>query len=309
MAAVPITVPGVGESITEGILSRWLKPDGVGRQGGRAPLRARDRQGEQRRPRRRPPGVLKIDVAEGETVAIGATSARSTPRRRPGRRRPPRAAGTRRRPPAARSRRRAAPRRPRSRRRRRPTAAPHAALAGRPAARGRGATSIPPQVAGDRPRRPDHQGRRPRPPGPPRRPAAPTAAAAGPPHPPPRPRPRAAPARPRPRRPARGRETRQRMSGIRQRIAQRLVEAQQTAAILTTFNEADMSRVMELRARYKDSFKTKHGVGARLHVVLRQGGDRGPQGLPGGQRPDRRQRHRLPQLSTTSAWPSAPSAA
>jgi 2-oxoglutarate dehydrogenase E2 component (dihydrolipoamide succinyltransferase) len=56
------------------------------------------------------------------------------------------------------------------------------------------------------------------------------------------------------------RETRKRMSGIRQKIAQRLVEAQQTAAILTTFNEADLSRVMELRARYKDSFKTKHGV-------------------------------------------------
>ena len=51
------------------------------------------------------------------------------------------------------------------------------------------------------------------------------------------------------------------MSGIRQKIAQRLVEAQQTAAILTTFNEADMSRVMDLRARYKDTFKTKHGVG------------------------------------------------
>jgi 2-oxoglutarate dehydrogenase E2 component (dihydrolipoamide succinyltransferase) len=50
------------------------------------------------------------------------------------------------------------------------------------------------------------------------------------------------------------------MSGIRQRIAQRLDEAQRTAAILTTFNEADMSRVLELRARYKDAFKTKHGV-------------------------------------------------
>ena len=50
------------------------------------------------------------------------------------------------------------------------------------------------------------------------------------------------------------------MSGIRQRIAQRLVEAQQTAAILTTFNEADMTRVMELRARYKESFKARHGV-------------------------------------------------
>jgi 2-oxoglutarate dehydrogenase E2 component (dihydrolipoamide succinyltransferase) len=50
------------------------------------------------------------------------------------------------------------------------------------------------------------------------------------------------------------------MSGLRQRIAQRLVEAQQTAAILTTFNEADMSRVIDLRTRYKELFKTQHGV-------------------------------------------------
>jgi 2-oxoglutarate dehydrogenase E2 component (dihydrolipoamide succinyltransferase) len=56
------------------------------------------------------------------------------------------------------------------------------------------------------------------------------------------------------------RETRKRMSTIRQTIAARLVEAQQTAAILTTFNEADMSRVMELRAKYKDPFQKKHGV-------------------------------------------------
>jgi 2-oxoglutarate dehydrogenase E2 component (dihydrolipoamide succinyltransferase) len=50
------------------------------------------------------------------------------------------------------------------------------------------------------------------------------------------------------------------MSGLRQRIAQRLVEAQQTAAILTTFNEADMTRVSEMRARYKELSRTKHGV-------------------------------------------------
>ena len=50
------------------------------------------------------------------------------------------------------------------------------------------------------------------------------------------------------------------MSGLRQRIAQRLVEAQQTAAILTTFNEADMSRIMELRARYKEPFQKQHGT-------------------------------------------------
>ena len=57
------------------------------------------------------------------------------------------------------------------------------------------------------------------------------------------------------------RETRQRMTPIRARIAERLLAAQQSAAILTTFNEADLSRLMELRARYKDTFQKKHGVG------------------------------------------------
>jgi 2-oxoglutarate dehydrogenase E2 component (dihydrolipoamide succinyltransferase) len=50
------------------------------------------------------------------------------------------------------------------------------------------------------------------------------------------------------------------MSPIRRRIAERLVEAQHEAALLTTFNEVDMSAVMALRARYKDSFLKKHGV-------------------------------------------------
>ena len=50
------------------------------------------------------------------------------------------------------------------------------------------------------------------------------------------------------------------MTRLRQRIAERLVEAQHTAAILTTFNEADMSAVMELRDPYKEAFKKKHGV-------------------------------------------------
>ncbi len=50
------------------------------------------------------------------------------------------------------------------------------------------------------------------------------------------------------------------MSLIRRRIAARLVEAQQTAALLTTFNEVDMSTVMNLRQSYKDTFQKKHGV-------------------------------------------------
>jgi len=54
---------------------------------------------------------------------------------------------------------------------------------------------------------------------------------------------------------------RERLSPLRQRIAARLVEAQQTAAMLTTFNECDMSAVMALRKRYKEPFQEKHGIG------------------------------------------------
>lgn len=50
------------------------------------------------------------------------------------------------------------------------------------------------------------------------------------------------------------------MTTIRKRIAERLVQAQHTAAILTTFNEIDMTKVIELRTKYKDKFKEKYGV-------------------------------------------------
>ncbi len=50
------------------------------------------------------------------------------------------------------------------------------------------------------------------------------------------------------------------MTRLRKRIAERLVEAQQTAAILTTFNEVNMKPVMDLRNQYKDEFLKKHGV-------------------------------------------------
>ncbi|MDF2765358.1 MAG: sucB [Rhodospirillales bacterium] len=56
------------------------------------------------------------------------------------------------------------------------------------------------------------------------------------------------------------REERVRMSRLRKRIAERLKEAQNTAAMLTTFNEVDMSEVMALRARLKDGFEKKHGT-------------------------------------------------
>ena len=50
------------------------------------------------------------------------------------------------------------------------------------------------------------------------------------------------------------------MTRIRQRIAERLLQSQQNAAILTTFNEVNMQPVMELRNKYKDAFEKKHGV-------------------------------------------------
>jgi 2-oxoglutarate dehydrogenase E2 component (dihydrolipoamide succinyltransferase) len=56
------------------------------------------------------------------------------------------------------------------------------------------------------------------------------------------------------------REERVRMTKLRQTIARRLKDAQNTAAMLTTFNEVDMTEVMALRARYKDAFEKKHGA-------------------------------------------------
>lgn len=57
-----------------------------------------------------------------------------------------------------------------------------------------------------------------------------------------------------------GREERVRMTRLRQTIAHRLKEAQNTAAMLTTFNDVDMSAIIDLRAQYKDLFERRHGV-------------------------------------------------
>ena len=60
--------------------------------------------------------------------------------------------------------------------------------------------------------------------------------------------------------PAERREERVRMTRLRQTIARRLKEAQNSAAMLTTFNDVDMSAVIEARAKYKDMFEKKHGI-------------------------------------------------
>ncbi len=72
-----------------------------------------------------------------------------------------------------------------------------------------------------------------------------------PPAPPPQPTPPSQPG---------AREERVKMTRLRRRIAERLKEAQNTAAMLTTFNEVDMTTVMKLRAQYRDVFEKRHGV-------------------------------------------------
>jgi 2-oxoglutarate dehydrogenase E2 component (dihydrolipoamide succinyltransferase) len=56
-------------------------------------------------------------------------------------------------------------------------------------------------------------------------------------------------------------ERKEKMSNLRKTISRRLVEAKNTTAMLTTFNEVDMTRINEVRAKYKDKFKEKYGVG------------------------------------------------
>jgi 2-oxoglutarate dehydrogenase E2 component (dihydrolipoamide succinyltransferase) len=70
----------------------------------------------------------------------------------------------------------------------------------------------------------------------------------------------ASPAPPQPDGPGPRTEQRRRLTPIRRKIAERLVQSQQQAALLTTFNEIDMSRVKELRAQHQEDFRAKYGV-------------------------------------------------
>ncbi|MDR3635405.1 MAG: 2-oxoglutarate dehydrogenase complex dihydrolipoyllysine-residue succinyltransferase [Isosphaeraceae bacterium] len=236
MAAVPIKVPSVGESVSEGILSRWLKADGAAVKAGEPIFELETDKASQPVPAASS-GVLKINVAEGATVAVGDTVGTIDPDGRP----------------AAVA--------------EKPKPAPAAKEAAHAQPNGGASSALSPAVRrlvaeekvdvsevegtgrGGRVTKGDvltHLADA-------REATAAAATAPAPSAPPPTAVSRATPGS--------ARETRQRMSGIRQKIAQRLVEAQQTAAILTTFNEADMTRIMELRAKYKETFQKKHGVG------------------------------------------------
>lgn len=228
MSKVDIKVPSVGESVTEGILSRWIKKSGELVKSGDALFELETDKASNEVPSL-VAGLLTTTVAEGTTVAIGAVVGSIDTS----------AAGATASPVAA------------------PVAAapasangPHLspAVAYQAAEKGVDVAAISPTGPGGRITKGDVL-------------AAADAKSAAP----AAPVPAAKPAAPAPAAPVVGgaerAQTRQKMPNIRQRIAQRLVEAQHTAAILTTFNEVDMSRVMDLRAKYKDSFQKKHGIG------------------------------------------------
>ena len=86
------------------------------------------------------------------------------------------------------------------------------------------------------------------------------------------------------------------MTRLRARIAERMVQAQATQALLTSFNEVDLHSVNALRARLQGCLREALRREARVHVVLRQGLRRGAAQVPRGERLGRGQRHRLPRV-------------
>jgi 2-oxoglutarate dehydrogenase E2 component (dihydrolipoamide succinyltransferase) len=268
--ATEIKVPAVGESITEGTVARWLKKDG---EAVRAEEPLFELETEKATTEIPAPvtGTLHITVPEGRTVPIGAVVGRieegaAAPAAKQSKPAAPKPDGAQR---AAKD-----PARQemiKSRPQAQPTeAAPTAAErrlspSARRLAEEKGVDIS--KVAGTGPGgrvtkedvaallEQDESAQQE-----PRESPAPTPAKEAPTSPliPPAPRPVETK---KPEAPAAPRETRQRMTSIRQRIAERLVAAQHTAAILTTFNEADLSAVSALRSQYKDAFKDKHDIG------------------------------------------------
>jgi 2-oxoglutarate dehydrogenase E2 component (dihydrolipoamide succinyltransferase) len=247
--SVEIKVPAVGESIAEGTIARWLKANGSAVKANEpvAELETDKATTEVMAPAG---GTLAIAVPEGKTVAIGAVIGRieagtAQPPPQPGQPLPPRRASNSHAP--------AAPTEPLLSPAARHVAANEGIDPHQLTGTGRGGRIIKEDVLGHlgehgergRVSAPSASGER-------GRVSAPSAEA-----------PRGAEATPlaESKPPKAGRERRERMSPIRARIAERLLAAQQSAAILTTFNEADMSAVLALRTKYKETFQKKYGVG------------------------------------------------
>jgi 2-oxoglutarate dehydrogenase E2 component (dihydrolipoamide succinyltransferase) len=254
---VEIKVPGVGESVTEAILAQWFKQDGDNVKKGEV-LFVIETDKVTLEVESEAQGILKIAVSEGETVAIGAVVGTIDTAAAPAEAAAPEA------PPAAAE---AAPAKAEEAPAPEPPPAPAATPAPQPAARPAAPPAAPADVilspavrrlvaekgvdvtriSGTGPGGRVTKGdvllylEQAAPGAPEKLPAAaaeisPVVAVAG------------------------EQTSRKPMTPIRQRIAARLLEAKQNTAMLTTFNDVDMSRVMEIRSRYKDAFQKKFGV-------------------------------------------------
>ena len=249
--ATEVKVPTLGESITEATLGAWLKQPGdpVAQDEPIASLETDKVAVEVPSPVAGTMGEQLVKV--GDTVAVGAViaeieagGAAAAAKRRAARLDAGQSEG----PGREYRSRKEAPRR-----RGRRGAASDPVAGGAPDRARTPSRSLEDQ--GHRQGRPPHQGRRARRRRRPARPEAPAPAAA--PAPPP---PGAAPPLQPAARTGERREERVRMTRLRQTVARRLKEAQNTAAMLTTFNDVDMSAVMAARAKYKDLFEKKHGI-------------------------------------------------
>jgi len=231
--AVNLVVPSVGESITEGTIAQWLKKDGDA-VGADEPVFELETEKATTAVPAPSSGRLVIAVPQGQTVKVGQVVGRIEDG----------VAATR--PAAA-----PAKKEPETTPSKAPAAVAPAETAPSPAARqhaadaGIDARLVPGTGRGGRITKEDVRQFVEK------RPALPL-------------EPPIEPASAKPPAEAKSRETRQPMTSIRQRIAERLVAAQHSAAILTTFNEADLSAVLALRTRYKEAFQKKHGVSLGL---------------------------------------------
>ena len=256
--AFDVRIPNLGESVTEGTIARWVKQDGESVKPGDVLLELETDKAAVELPAERA-GVLRIVKQQGETVAVGdlvgrledgdGRTAASPPATAPASRPAPTPAVT----PAEPS-----PEAASEQETITPPGRPVGPLS--PAVRrlvsehGLDPAASPPSGCGGRLTKEDVLAYLDRPAATAGRPAAPApreTAATPAATPPPAPRPAVAGED----------EERVPMNRIRRRIAERLVQAQHTAAILTTFNEIDMSGVLALRAQYKERFKELHKVG------------------------------------------------
>ncbi|MXV16941.1 2-oxoglutarate dehydrogenase complex dihydrolipoyllysine-residue succinyltransferase [Hufsiella ginkgonis] len=232
-ASIQVKVPQVGESITEVVLSRWLKKDGenVEMDDQIAELESDKATFELTAEKA---GTLKQIAKEGDTLAIGAVVCEILSS----------AAGTQ--PAAAPAPASVQPSAPAETSKTYASGTPSPSAAKILAEKGVQASSVTGTGVGGRITKEDAvKAQQPAPQAPaPQKPAQPAAVSQQP--------GASSPAKP---------ERREKMSSLRKTVAKRLVAVKNETAMLTTFNEVDMQPVMELRSKYKDKFKEKHGVG------------------------------------------------